>query len=110
MGFLRFGPRLDECTEVIVPAKCFAGTGTISIMNGVFQSTPAWHPSKLQELVSTLRCLVLRFFPDGHPSNRLVMAHIYNLVKQAVPLESHCASHLLQIVWGTGAKDAMIPA
>ena len=64
MGLLRFGHRLDECAEVIVPA--------ISIMDGVFQSIPSWHLSKLQELVSKVRCLVLRFFPDGHPSNRLV--------------------------------------
>ena len=54
MGFLRFAPRWDECTEVSVLAKHIAGAGTISIMNGVFQSIPAWHPSKLQELVSTL--------------------------------------------------------
>ena len=79
-------------------------------MNGVLQSIPAWHPSRLQALASTVRVLVLRFFPDGHPSNRLVMAHVYNLVKQAVPLEGHCVSHLLQIVWEAAAKDAMISA
>ena len=110
MGFLRWGSQLNACTEVVIPAKIITSTGTISIMNGVFQSLPAWHPEKLKELASKVRVLVLRFFPDGHPSNRLVMAHIYNLVKQAVPLESHCVSHLLQLVWETGAQDIMVSA
>ena len=76
LAFARWGPGLDQCSEVLVPAKILSGSGTVPILNGVNQSVPMWNPDSLRDLTSRLRCVVLRLFPDGAAPNRLVMTHL----------------------------------
>ena len=96
------------CGEVVIPAKLISGTGTTPMLNGLTRSVPEFSPSRLRDVARRFRALVLRFIPDGAAANRLVMEAFSEAVEQACILESHCASHLLQVVWECGSREALL--
>ena len=92
----------------MLSAKLISGTRTIPMLNRLVRSVPEWSPSRLKDVARRFRALVLRFIPDGLAANRLVMEAFTEAVEQACVLESHCASHLLQVVWEAGAREALV--
>ena len=78
------------------------------MLNGLIKSAPIWAPPALREAADRLCLLILRFIPDGLAANKLVMTALANEVASACVLESHCASHLIQVVWESGSRDQLI--
>ena len=109
LAHIRWGSLPEEAGEVILPAKIISGTGTVPMYNGLVLSAPMWSPEALSEAASHLRCLILRFIPDGLAANRLVMAHLAQQIEEACVMESHCLSHLLQVSWEAGCREHLLP-
>ena len=105
LAFVRSGPKAGE---VILPAKMISGTGTVPMLNGLIKSAPMWAPPAMREAADRLRLLIFRFIPDGLAANQFVMTAFADEVASACVLESHCASHLIQVVWESGSRDQLI--
>ena len=104
MCFVRWanGP-LDGC-EVVLPAKLVSTNTADSIWAALRASMPALSPQQMIHLASRVRVLVIYQFPDGLPSNVVVMFHLAERIPSALVFSGHCCAHLLQLVWDTGAK------
>jgi hypothetical protein len=72
-AFLRFGPGDNEAFEIIVPPKIVSSTDADAIWAGVFAQLGCLGVEHLRAVSLKTRVLVAHMFPDGHPSNIVVM-------------------------------------
>ena len=103
MGYLRWGAGRHSSCELILPGKLCSTTSADSIWNALCASAPALSSAQMHALSERIRAFMMYTFPDGHPSNRAVMQHMMELHPFALYLAGHCMSHLLQLVWDSGA-------
>ena len=107
MAHVRWGRDPEAACEVVVAPKLLVSNTSDSIWAALSTAIPALSPSQLHELSRRVRILVLYQYPDGFPANRVVMAHLAEVVQRACVFNSHCAAHLLQLVWDTGAQKTL---
>ena len=103
-AFLRFGRGDNEAFEIIVPPKIVSSTDADAIWAGVFAQLGCLGVEHLRAVSLKTRVLVAHMFPDGHPSNIVVMQQIIRELPFCCFMMGHCMAHNLQLVWDTGAR------
>ena len=107
MAHLRWGRDDAEAQEVFIPARLITSSDCDSIWNGLCDSMPCFGVDRLLAIASRARAFVIHSFPDGHPSNRVVMQHLVQQVPNGVFLQGHCCAHMAQLVWDTGSQKRL---
>ena len=94
-GLCRVGVANNICA--ITTADCIWGA--------LLSSVPPLALDRLHALSQRIRALVLYQFTGELASNRMVMQRMAELCPCALQLAGNCLSHLLQIVWDSGAQQ-----
>ena len=107
MAHIRWAQDAGCACELVIPAKLLCSNTADSIFAGLCSTVPCLAPEALKELAQRIRALVIYQFPDGHPSNKVVMTKLLQDVTGACFLSGHCVAHLLQLVWDCGARKQL---
>jgi hypothetical protein len=107
MCFVRWGKDSESAGEVVLPTKLLVSNTADSIWAGLSSSMPPLSPAELRNISERVRLLVLYSFPDGFPGNVVAMQHQSQEVPLACCFDAHCSSHLLQLVWDSGARKIL---